>query len=91
MAGVEAPNQRSDLAVNGCQSQRGRTSADECELVWISVDTPQTVLKTAGVASAAVHQRSPTLYGLRRESMIVRRRPQSSAGLAVFLAVTEPN
>ena len=50
---------------------------------------PQTVLKTAGVVSAAVRQRSPTLDRLRRESMIVRHRPRLSVGSAVALAVTE--
>jgi len=50
---------------------------------------PQTVLKTAGLPSARLRQ-GPHKFGHQRQhSMLVRIRPQSSAGLAVFLAVSE--
>ena len=52
---------------------------------------PQTVLKTAGLASASVHQGPPKFDRLSRESIIVRARPQISVGLAVNLAVSEPS
>jgi hypothetical protein len=46
-------------------------------------------LKTAGLASASVHQGSPKFDPLSRESMIVRARPQISVDLAVSLSVSE--
>ncbi len=51
---------------------------------------PQTVLKTAGLESAAIHHRLHK-FSLRRSlSVIVRHRPPQSADLAVFLAVSRP-
>ena len=48
---------------------------------------PATILKTAGLASASVHE-GPLKFGRqRRQSALVSVRPQSSVGLAVFLAV----
>ena len=52
--------------------------------------SPQTVLKTAGLSFATVHQRPPTSDRQPPESVIVRQCPQSSIGLAVNLAVTDP-
>ncbi len=50
---------------------------------------PQTVLKTAGPASIAVHRR-PHRFGFqRRLSAVVRCRPLTYIPLAVFLAVSE--
>jgi hypothetical protein len=49
---------------------------------------PQTVLKIAELTSADVHDSPPTFDLCRRHSAVVRRRLQSSVGLAVFLAVT---
>jgi len=47
-------------------------------------------LKTAGLASTAIHQRLHK-FSLRRSlSIIVRHRPPQSADLAVFLAVSRP-
>ena len=53
--------------------------------------SPQTVLKTAGLASAAVHQGPLELNRGGRQSAVVRSRPQSSASLAVILAVIARN
>jgi len=53
--------------------------------------SPQTVLKTAGLASASVRQGTPKFDRLSRESKIVRARPQISVGLAVNAAVSEPS
>jgi len=50
-------DQPSYLAVVGCELRSERTSVDEGELGWTSMDPPQTVLKTAGLASTAVRQR----------------------------------
>ena len=50
---------------------------------------PQTVLKTASLKSALVHERALEFGRSVQESLIVRLRPQSSAGLAVSLAVEE--
>ena len=49
---------------------------------------PQTVLKTAGLSSANVHQRPRKFNRRHRQSMVVRSRPQLSGGAAVILAVT---
>ncbi len=49
---------------------------------------PQTVLKTARLASASVHERPHEFVHKVPDSMPVRRRTQPFAGLAVFLAVT---
>jgi hypothetical protein len=70
-------------------SWRQRTSPDESEFGRTSADTPQTVLKTAGVASAGVCCRPP-MFG--REWLlagIVRFRLHAPAMLAVFLAVSQ--
>jgi hypothetical protein len=48
---------------------------------------PQTVLKTAWLASADVHHSPPGFNLSCWHSVVVRHRPQSSVGLAVFLAV----
>src|ERR1700682_1409196 len=50
---------------------------------------PQTILKTAGLASIKVHWRPYQFSYQRLQSIIVFARPHPSAGLAVFLAVTE--
>ena len=63
---------------------------DESELDWISVDAPPAVLKTAGLKSALVHERALEFGRSVQQSLIVRLRPQSSAGLPVSLAVEEP-
>jgi hypothetical protein len=49
---------------------------------------PQTVLKTASLASAIVHQLPPEFGRESYESAAVRYWPPSSAGLAVILAVS---
>jgi hypothetical protein len=49
---------------------------------------PQTVLKTAGLACVVVHKRLPEISLKGRQSVVIRHRPLSSAGLAVFLAVS---
>ncbi len=51
---------------------------------------PQTVLKTAGLASAPVHQGPPQFDDWLAHSVITHRRPQLSAMLAVILAVDGP-
>src|SRR3979409_170658 len=48
---------------------------------------PQTVLKTAGLASTAVHQRPSQFDSWLAHSMVVRGRLQMSSTLAVNLAV----
>jgi len=55
------------------------------------MDAPQTVLKTAELTSASVHQRPPRFGYEHAHSEIVRPYPWTSAGLAVFLAVNEIN
>src|SRR5216684_1236917 len=50
---------------------------------------PQTVLKTAGLASRDVHPRPLKLNQGHRQSAAFRSCPQSSARLAVILAVGE--
>ena len=50
---------------------------------------PQTVLKTAELASAEGRQRPPKFDLCGRHSAVVRHRPLPSAGLAVFLAVRD--
>lgn len=47
----------------------------------------QTVLKTAGLTSASVRQRSPRFRNGQHDSMLVRPRPLSTSDLAVILAV----
>ena len=44
-------------AVIGCQPPTQWTVVDVREPEWTSMDVPPTVLKTAGLASAVVHQR----------------------------------
>jgi hypothetical protein len=76
-----------NLAVVGCHTARAWTVADECDLGRTSMDAPQTVLKTAGLTSAVVHNWPPA-FGIEPEnSLDVRSHPQSVAGLAVILAV----
>ena len=50
-------------------------------------DHPQTVLKTAGLASAAIHYRAPEIEDPAYESVSVRQRSVPVVTLAVFLAV----
>ncbi len=45
---------------------------------------PQTVLKTAGLASITVRRSPPRFEPLPRQSTGVRRRPLSSIGMAVI-------
>jgi hypothetical protein len=73
-------SQRPNLAgMDGNRTHPGRLNS-----------APQTVLKTVGLLCATVHQR-PLTFGRRgRQSVVVRLRPQSSLGLAVFLAVGAP-
>jgi hypothetical protein len=47
-----------EMAVIGCHSPTERTSVDEDELERTSADDPPAVLKTAGLASVSIHQRS---------------------------------
>jgi hypothetical protein len=54
------------------------------------MDAPQTVLKTAGVASTPIHDGPDKFNFERSRSAIVRQRPLSCAALAVFLAVGDP-
>jgi hypothetical protein len=49
---------------------------------------PQTVLKTAGLASATIHQRPLEFDRQLAYSTIVRRRPLRSGKLALILAVS---
>jgi len=49
---------------------------------------PQTVLKTAGLASTAVHQRPPEFGYYLADSKVVRPLPQLYSKLAVILAVS---
>lgn len=49
-------------------------------------ENPQTDLKTADLTSATVRQRPPRFDYEVRQSMIVRPRPRSTAGLAVISA-----
>src|SRR5260370_36605239 len=51
---------------------------------------PQTVLKTAGLISIAVHSRPHQFSRDRQESLIVRHCPPQSTGFAVFLARSLP-
>jgi hypothetical protein len=51
---------------------------------------PQTVLKTAGLASADVHQRPLKMAGNYRESANIHNGPPRFASLAVILAVMTP-
>jgi len=51
---------------------------------------PQTFLKTAGPASMTVHQGPREFDRQLAHSMIIHPRSQSSAVLAVILAVTSP-
>jgi hypothetical protein len=64
------------------------TVTDAREPEWTPVDTPPTVLKTAGLTSADVHDGPPRFDLCRRYSAVVRHHPQSSVGLAVVLAVS---
>ena len=75
------------LAVIGCHHSTGRTLVDVGELAWTSADAPQTVLKTAGLASIDIHQRPLEFNRRSLESTVVRPRPPLSAGAAVILAV----
>ena len=52
---------------------------------------PQTVLKTAGLTSGPVHKRSLQFMRKRLHSTIVGSGPPMSAGLAVYLAVSDPS
>jgi hypothetical protein len=72
----------------GCHPSPTWTLADEGDSGRPSADAPQTVLKTAGLVSANVHQHPPTFDRQLWQSVIVHRCPQPSIGLAVFLAVT---
>ena len=60
---------------------------DEGELGWTSANTPQTVLKTAGLASFSVHQRPLEFDRRLADSTFVRCRPQASGNLAVMLGL----
>jgi hypothetical protein len=51
---------------------------------------PQTVLKTAGLASVTVHQRLLEFDRSLAHSTIIRLHPQLSGTLAVILAVKVP-
>jgi hypothetical protein len=52
---------------------------------------PQTVLKTAGLPSATVHQQPPKFGRVGQECVAVRHCPRSAVGLAVkLLAVSDP-
>ena len=75
------------VAVVGCHESTDWTLADQRESEWTSMDAPQTVLKTAGPASTAVRLRPLQFRHAPRQSVVVRLRPLSSAGLAVTLAV----
>jgi hypothetical protein len=50
---------QANLAVIGCQPPTQRMVVDVRESEWTTVDAPPTVLKTAGLVSASVRQRSP--------------------------------
>jgi len=78
---------RDVLAVIGCHPVRARTPADIGELGRTSTDAPQTVLKTAGLASAAIHYRAPEFEDRAYESVNVRQCSVPVGPLAVFLAV----
>jgi hypothetical protein len=74
----------------GCHwlSSASRVDVDGRTRTWANVyGRPQTVLKTAELTSADVHQSPPRFNLCCRHSAVMRYRPQSSAGLAVFLAV----
>jgi hypothetical protein len=73
------PNRLKMAGMDGNRTHPGRLSS-----------APQTVLKTAGLTSATVHQHPSTFDRLSHESAVVHPRPQLSAGLAVILAVSEP-
>jgi hypothetical protein len=75
-------------AVIGCHSVDAMDVGGQ-KRSWVDVSgQPPPVLKTAGQLFAAVHQR-PLGFSCRdRQSVVVRCRPQSSASLAVILAVS---
>ena len=75
------------LAVIGCHLQRQRTAVDDSELGWTCMDAPQTVLKTASLASTHVQRRQLRLDRSLAHSIAVHLRPQLSVILAVILAV----
>ena len=64
------------LAVVGCHESTDWTLADQRESEWTSMDAPQTVLKTAGLTSADVHQSPVTIDRQAGQSRPVRPRPQ---------------
>jgi hypothetical protein len=91
-APTPSPPKPSSLQRLGCRWLSFADPADvrERKRTWMeSYGRPQTVLKTAGLTSADVHQRPPRFNLCCRDSVVVRYRPQSSASLAVILAVTE--
>ena len=74
----------------GCHWLSSAHLADVSELkrTWVDMyGRPQTVLKTAGPTSIAVHSRLLTIDDRPRQSANVYSCPQSSTSLAVLLAV----
>jgi len=74
----------------GCHRLSSVPGADVSGRKLICADVrerPQTVLKTAGLASATIHRRPDQFSRRDRQSLIVHVRTPSFAGLAVFLAV----
>src|SRR5712692_646525 len=76
-AEVKWPIHRTNLAVNGCQGQRGRTPADEIELGWRSVDTPHS-FEDRGVA---IHARPERSAVVRPRACTFQDRPPLSAAV----------
>jgi hypothetical protein len=78
-----------NLAVVGCHPAH-EADGDERMRSWTDVDgRPQTVLKTAGLASVVVRKCSPEIRSEMHDSLVACQSSPSSASLAVILAVND--